>query len=217
MSMCHMQIPALTIAHDKHNLHMTTPFPGTIFGVYEQPAEATATDSVLQPGHQLLMSGYALYSSATMLVITTGQGTHGFTLDPQWQGGKLSGEFVLTHPNIRIPQRGQIYSVNDARYHDWPRGLQQYIDDIRMVSMEHCYTAYSIHHTPYTIQHTHCFTHSTPYTCPVWWVPLGSRRYTESIRSVLLSLASPHAGSFIPDASVCLSLHSQFSVGAMSA
>jgi fructose-1,6-bisphosphatase I len=53
------------------------------------------------------------------------QGTHGFTLDP------LCGEFLLTHPNIKIPQRGQIYSVNDARFHDWPKGLQTYIDTIR--------------------------------------------------------------------------------------
>jgi fructose-1,6-bisphosphatase I len=53
------------------------------------------------------------------------QGTHGFTLDP------LCGEFLLTHPDIQIPQRGQIYSVNDARFHDWPKGLQAYIETIR--------------------------------------------------------------------------------------
>eukprot|EP00775_Hariotina_reticulata_P012263 gene12263-12401_t len=53
------------------------------------------------------------------------QGTQGFTLDP------LVGDFMLTHPDIKIPKRGQIYSVNDARYYDWPAGLQRYIDTIR--------------------------------------------------------------------------------------
>lgn len=53
------------------------------------------------------------------------QGTQGFTLDP------LVGDFMLTHPDIKIPKRGQIYSVNDARYYDWPAGLQRYIDAIR--------------------------------------------------------------------------------------
>jgi len=68
---------------------------------------------------------YALYSSATMLVLTLGDGTHGFTLDP------ASGEFLLTHPAMAVPRRGQLYSLNDARYHDWPAGLQRYVDAIR--------------------------------------------------------------------------------------
>lgn len=55
------------------------------------------------------------------------QGTHGFTLDP------LLGEWVLSHPAMACPHRGQIYSVNDARYFDWPKGLQKYIDTIRQV------------------------------------------------------------------------------------
>lgn len=58
------------------------------------------------------------------------QGTHGFTLDP------LLGEWVLSHPAMACPQRGQIYSVNDARYFDWPVGLQKYIDTIRQVRVE---------------------------------------------------------------------------------
>eukprot|EP00897_Mesotaenium_endlicherianum_P010057 jgi/Mesen1/907/ME000116S00052 len=98
---------------------------GTIFGIYKKDSEADALQNVLQAGSRQVAAGYALYSSATILVITVGQGTHGFTLDPS------IGEFLLTHPNIRIPKRGQIYSVNDARYFDWPKGLQRYIDDIR--------------------------------------------------------------------------------------
>eukprot|EP00879_Flechtneria_rotunda_P016221 GHRR01016971.1.p1 GENE.GHRR01016971.1~~GHRR01016971.1.p1 ORF type:complete len:258 (+),score=65.75 GHRR01016971.1:1073-1846(+) len=103
---------------------------GTIFGVYRVPAAAAPVGDddlapVLQPGTELVAGGYSLYSSATMMVISIGQGTHGFTLDP------LCGEFMLTHPNIKIPARGQIYSVNDARYYDWPEGLRKYIDTIR--------------------------------------------------------------------------------------
>lgn len=106
---------------------------GTIFGIYnclkelddDLPIEEKATLNVLQSGARLLAAGYALYSSATMLCISVGSGTHGFTLD------RSIGEFVLTHPGIIIPSRGQIYSVNDARYFDWPEGLKRYIDTIR--------------------------------------------------------------------------------------
>eukprot|EP00798_Chlamydomonas_sp_ICE-L_P011630 gene11630-34339_t len=106
------------------NIEVSIP-TGTIFGVYEQIGGGDATSDVLQPGSQQVAAGYTLYSSACMMVISFGNGTHGFTLDPS------IGEFVLTHPNMRVPERGQIYSLNDARYHDWPRGLQDYIDNIR--------------------------------------------------------------------------------------
>jgi fructose-1,6-bisphosphatase I len=105
---------------------------GTIFGIYEalegisgSSPEEQAMRNALQKGTALVAAGYALYSSATMLVVTFGLGTHGFTLDP------ALGEYVVTHPNMKIPKRGQIYSVNDARYHDWPEGLRNYIDAIR--------------------------------------------------------------------------------------
>lgn len=101
---------------------------GTIWGVYEVPPNTPADDlhgAALQPGSALVAAGYALYSSALMMVLTMGDGTHGFTLDP------ATGDFRLTHPHLRIPARGQIYSVNDARYYDWPGGLQRYIDAIR--------------------------------------------------------------------------------------
>lgn len=105
---------------------------GSIFGIYRQmeeadglPVEEKAQVNVLQSGERLVGAVYALYSSATILCISVGSGTHAFTLD------RSVGEFVLTHPNLIIPQRGQIYSVNDARYFDWPQGLQKYIDDVR--------------------------------------------------------------------------------------
>ncbi len=101
---------------------------GTIFGIYPQTERAKG---VLRPGSELAAAGYVLYSSSCLLVLTVGEGTHGFTLD------RATGEFVLTHPRMRIPDRGQIYSVNDARYFDWPEGLQRYIDTIRKGEGQH--------------------------------------------------------------------------------
>jgi len=78
-------------------------------------------NSVLQPGRNLVAAGYCLYSSATILVFTMGDGTHGFTLDPQ------INEFVLTHPNIKIPQRGNVYSCNEANSESWSDELKSYV------------------------------------------------------------------------------------------
>ena len=94
---------------------------GSIFGVYEHD-EALG---VLRPGRDLVAAGYVLYSSSCLLVLTRGDGVDGFTLDRE------AGEFVLTHPDLRVRERGQIYSVNDARYWDWPQGLRDFIDAIR--------------------------------------------------------------------------------------
>ncbi|KAI3948036.1 hypothetical protein MKX01_014635 [Papaver californicum] len=79
----------------------------------------------LQNGGKLIAAGYVLYSSATILCVSFGSGTHAFTLD------HITGDFVLTHPRIKVPPRGQIYSVNDARYFDWPEGLRKYINTVR--------------------------------------------------------------------------------------
>ncbi|EEF29623.1 fructose-1,6-bisphosphatase class 1 [Ricinus communis] len=105
---------------------------GTIFGVYKRlveldhlPQDEKAMLNSLQSGARLVAAGYVLYSSATILCSTFGSGTHAFTLD------RSTGDFILTHPGIKIPSRGQIYSVNDARYFDWPEGLRQYIDTVR--------------------------------------------------------------------------------------
>ncbi|KAD6454284.1 hypothetical protein E3N88_08990 [Mikania micrantha] len=105
---------------------------GTIFGVYNRLIELDSLQvkekallNSLQSGSRLIAAGYVLYSSATILCTSFGSGAHAFTLDHS------TGDFVLTHPNIKIPTRGQIYSVNDARYFDWPEGLRRYIDTIR--------------------------------------------------------------------------------------
>ncbi|WVZ24239.1 hypothetical protein V8G54_002783 [Vigna mungo] len=105
---------------------------GTIFGIYKRleelddlPIEEKAMLNSLQSGSRLIAAAYVLYSSATILCITFGSGTQSFTLDHS------TGDFILTNPSIKIPPRGQIYSVNDARYFDWPEGLRQYIDTVR--------------------------------------------------------------------------------------
>ncbi|CAM8930924.1 unnamed protein product [Rhodiola kirilowii] len=105
---------------------------GTIFGVYKRlveldplPIDEKASLNSLQSGTKMIAAGYVLYSSATIFCLTFGSGTHAFTLD------RTTGDFILTHPNIKIPPRGQIYSVNDARYFDWPEGLRKYIDTVR--------------------------------------------------------------------------------------
>ena len=70
-------------------------------------------EDMLQPGRRQVAAGYVIYGSSTMLVYTTGQGVHGFTLDPS------IGEFLLSHPNIRMPEHGRYLSVNDAYEQHW--------------------------------------------------------------------------------------------------
>ncbi|CAH8590942.1 unnamed protein product [Schistosoma mattheei] len=75
----------------------------------------------LQPGRQAVAAGYALYGSATMFVLTVGTGVHGFTLDP------AIGEFILTHPNISVKPRGNIYSINEGYASLWDNAITEYI------------------------------------------------------------------------------------------
>src|ERR1043166_6475663 len=76
-------------------------------------------EDVLQPGRNQVAAGYVMYGSSVMLAYSTGQGVHGFTLDP------TIGEFVLSHPNIRIPAGGRYYSVNESYFARWPRAVQR--------------------------------------------------------------------------------------------
>ena len=96
---------------------------GTIFSIYRRVthgAKGTLEDC-LQPGYKQVAAGYVVYGSSTMLVYTTGDGVHGFTLDPG------IGEFLLSHENIRIPKRGKIYSVNEGNYRYWYDGVKKYV------------------------------------------------------------------------------------------
>ena len=125
---------------------------GTIFGIFEDnaeciiPEEACTEDfneptppddceisevsqqcltATLQPGTSLVASGYCLYSSSTFFCLTLGAGVQIFTLDTQ------IGEFVLTHPNVQIPSRGAIYSMNEANRPQWDAPLRAYIEALQ--------------------------------------------------------------------------------------
>lgn len=96
---------------------------GTIFSIYRRKSvdgNATITD-VLQKGTQQVAAGYVIYGSSTMLVYTTGKGVNGFTLDPS------IGEFCLSHPNMKVPDDGIIYSINEGNYVHFPEGVKKYI------------------------------------------------------------------------------------------
>ncbi|MBN8588262.1 MAG: class 1 fructose-bisphosphatase [Rhodothermia bacterium] len=96
---------------------------GTIFSIFRLPdgVEHPELEHALQPGVNQIAAGYILYGSSVMLVYTTGSGVNGFTLDPS------IGEFILSHPNMRVPDLGKIYSINEGNYHSWPLGLKKYI------------------------------------------------------------------------------------------
>lgn len=97
---------------------------GSIFAIYRKRSEDSVPpnlEDALQPGNQIVAAGYALYGSATAIVLSIGSGVHGFTYDP------AIGEFVLTDPNMRLPEKGKIYSINEGYAADWDRGLYNYI------------------------------------------------------------------------------------------
>ncbi|HIP72267.1 MAG TPA: class 1 fructose-bisphosphatase [Anaerolineae bacterium] len=96
---------------------------GTIFGIYralDWDLRGREED-VLQPGRDLVAAGYVLYGSSTMLVYSTGQGVHGFTLDPEL------GEFLLSHQNMRLPEPPTYYSINHAYFQRWSPAVQNYV------------------------------------------------------------------------------------------
>jgi fructose-1,6-bisphosphatase I len=80
---------------------------------------------LLQKGRDIVAAGYVIYGSSNMLVYSTGEQVDGFTYDPG------VGEFFLSHPKIRIPQRGGIYSINEGNYHNWSEGTQKWVDWIK--------------------------------------------------------------------------------------
>ncbi|KAL3504464.1 hypothetical protein ACH5RR_034305 [Cinchona calisaya] len=96
---------------------------GTIFGIYmiKDGGEPNLED-VLQPGKNMVAAGYCMYGSSCMLVLSTGEGVNGFTLDPSL------GEFILTHPDIKIPKKGKIYSVNEGNAKNWDAPTTKYVE-----------------------------------------------------------------------------------------
>jgi fructose-1,6-bisphosphatase I len=89
---------------------------GTIFSIYRRRSpegRSVILADVLRKGAEQVAAGYFIYGSSTMMVYTTGRGVHGFTLDPS------VGEFLLSHPDLKIPPEGKIYSVNESYWHYW--------------------------------------------------------------------------------------------------
>jgi len=96
---------------------------GTIFAIYRRKSKdgPGTLDDCLQPGKNLVAAGYVIYGSSTMLVYTTGNGVHGFTLN------RMVGEFLLSHPDIRVPAQPTYYSVNSGNEKYWSPGVLRYM------------------------------------------------------------------------------------------
>jgi fructose-1,6-bisphosphatase I len=106
---------------------------GTIFSIYRRLSpggEQADLADFLQPGTRQVAAGYVIYGSSTMLVYTTGKGVDGFTLDPG------IGEFCLSHPRIRTPDTGKIYSINEGNYIHFPMGVKKYIKYCQEIDSE---------------------------------------------------------------------------------
>lgn len=96
---------------------------GTIFSIFRKVTDRTygTVEDCLQPGRNLVAAGYVVYGPSTMMVYTAGQGVHGFTLDPS------VGEFLLSHPNLKYPQKAMYYSINHGNAAYWTEGIQRYV------------------------------------------------------------------------------------------
>jgi fructose-1,6-bisphosphatase I len=98
---------------------------GTIFSLRPSKGKIPAGPQALGRGTDQIAAGYVMYGPATMLVYTVGQGTHGFTLNPE------TGEFLLTHPDLRIPRRGKAYGINEGNIHAWHPGQRAFVEHLK--------------------------------------------------------------------------------------
>jgi len=96
---------------------------GTIFAIYRRISKSGpgTIEDFLQKGTEQVAAGYVIYGSSTMMVYTTGNGVNGFTLDPS------IGEFCLSHPDMKAPETGEIYSINQGNFVHFPAGVKEYI------------------------------------------------------------------------------------------
>jgi fructose-1,6-bisphosphatase I len=109
---------------------------GTIFSILRRKspeANSVETSDCLQRGRDIVAAGYMLYGPSTMMVYSAGAGVHGFTLD------QTVGEFLLSHPDIRIPHKPKFYSVNQGYERYWAREIQEYTDDLQTRNLSHRY------------------------------------------------------------------------------
>jgi len=98
---------------------------GTIFSILRRPGGVHGEAAVMQPGWKQVAAGYVVYGSSSIFVYTSGQGVFGFTLDPD------IGAYVLSYPNLRMPERGAYYSVNEANFDGFPPNYRTYLQTLR--------------------------------------------------------------------------------------
>ncbi len=101
---------------------------GTIFSIHRRKTEGDGPgtlEDLLQPGRDIVCAGYVIYGSSNMLVYSMGESVHGFTLDT------AIGEFFLSHENIKVPERGDTYSINEGNYHKWAPEVQGWVDAVK--------------------------------------------------------------------------------------
>jgi fructose-1,6-bisphosphatase I len=107
---------------------------GTIFSIHRRKSSLASgqgnLDDLLRKGSEQVAAGYIIYGSSTMLVFSTGEGVHGFTLDPS------VGEFFLSHPNLKIPEKGIYFSANEGNYHYWDENMRRYINWLKEIKKE---------------------------------------------------------------------------------
>lgn len=111
---------------------------GTIFSVFRRVTPIgtpVMLEDFLQPGINQVAAGYVIYGTSTMLVYTTGHGVNGFTLNP------AIGTFYLSHPNMKFPEKGSIYSVNEGNYIHFPQGVKDYIKYCQLEEEDRPYTS----------------------------------------------------------------------------
>ena len=118
---------------------------GTVFSILkkENSGDISFMANALQPGHKQVAAGYFIYGSSTMMVYTTGSGVHGFTLE------RRIGEFLLSHENIRIPEKGKTYSINEGNYYFWDEKVQNLVEYFKTPDIKT--------DRPYTLRYTGSF------------------------------------------------------------
>ena len=101
---------------------------GTIFSILKRESsdKPVSLEDFLQPGINQISSGYVIYGSSTMFVYTAGKGVHGFTLNPS------EDDFFLSHPDISIPEKGNIFSINEGNSANWLKGTSKYISHLKI-------------------------------------------------------------------------------------
>ena len=110
---------------------------GTIFGIYRIKGDVKEVSlaDVLRPGNEMVAAGYCLYGSSTILIVSTGKGVNGYTLDSS------IGEFILTHPDLKVPKKGKIYSVNEGNALYWDDACKEYFNSVKFPADNKPYSA----------------------------------------------------------------------------